>query len=43
VDRISRFLAHEVEGAFDYSPGVDMEAVPAFRTYREDDPGDFIR
>jgi formate dehydrogenase subunit beta len=43
VDRISRFLAHEVEGAFDYRPGVDMEAVPAFRTYREDDPGNFIR
>jgi ferredoxin len=43
VDRISRYLAREVEGAFDYKAGMDPEAEPAFRTYREDDPEDFIR
>jgi formate dehydrogenase subunit beta len=43
VDRISRYLAAEVEDAFDYTAGMDPEATPAFRTYRRDDPGDFIR
>ncbi len=43
VDRISRYLAREVEDAFDYKAGMDPEATPAFRTFREDDPDDFIR
>jgi ferredoxin len=43
VDKISRCLAGEVEEAFDYKAGMDPEATPAFRTYREDDPEDFIR
>lgn len=42
VDLISRYLAAEVEGAFDYRAGMDPEATPVFRTYGEDDPGDFI-
>ena len=43
VDKISRFLAREVEVAFDYKAGLDLETTPAFRTFKEDDPGDFIR
>lgn len=43
VDRISRYLAREVDRAFGYKPGMDLEATPAFRTFREDDPEDFIR
>ena len=43
VDMISRHLAGVVEEAFDYKAGMDPEATPAFRTYREDDPEDFIR
>lgn len=43
VDKISRYLAGQVEEAFDYKAGMDPEATPAFRTYREDDPEDFIR
>jgi len=43
VDLISRYLAREVEEAFGYRTGIDPEATPVFRTYREDDPGDFIK
>jgi formate dehydrogenase subunit beta len=43
VDMISRHLSAVVEEAFDYKAGMDPEATPAFRTYREDDPEDFIR
>jgi ferredoxin len=43
VDRISRYLAREVERAFGYKPGMDLEAEPVFGTFREDDPEGFIR
>jgi ferredoxin len=42
VDLISRHLAAEVEEAFNCRTGMDPEATPVFRTYSEDDPGDFI-
>ena len=42
VDLISRYLAAEVEEAFDYRTGMDPDQTPVFRTYGEDDPGDFI-
>jgi len=36
-------MAGEVKEAFDYVAGTDMEAEPAFGTFRADDPDEFIR
>jgi formate dehydrogenase subunit beta len=36
-------LAAEVEEAFDYVAGMDMEVVPTLNTFRDEDPEEFIK